>query len=125
MKRNFSAFAALAIVTMPIAGCAPHLKKLDNATRGPYRYANPHGVSLPEQPVPSVDDMIPRPAAPVLPYAVPDPGPPAPPTPLPAPTPSAPEASPVPSPSPTTPKARGNEGAMLTPDARSGAADHA
>lgn len=121
MKKHFCAFAALAIVALPMAGCAPHLKKLDNATRGPYRYANPNGVSLPEQPVPSVDDMTPGPIVPALPYAAPAPGPGAPSAPLPAPVPPEPGASGA----ITPPKADGNQGAMLTPGARSGAADHA
>ena len=105
MKRTFRALAVVAIVAAPLAGCAPHLKKLDNATRGPYRYANPNGVSLPEQPVPSVEDIAPQtpvplapaqetPPAPALPYSVP------------APDPAAP---------PPAPKAEGTDGATVPP----------
>ena len=117
MNRYMRAFAALAIAAVPLAGCAPHLKKLDNATKGPYRYANPNGVTLPEQPVPSVDDMIPQPLAPVGPTQETAPAPP---------LPYSVPASPV-GPAPAPPKPDDKEGAMLLLPAGhlSGVADHA
>ncbi len=77
MKHVARTLVVLALASAGLSGCGPHLAKLGVCSSGPYRYANPKGVSLPSLSVPTPEDLNSPPSAPA------DAGPNAPSAPLP------------------------------------------
>jgi hypothetical protein len=64
MKQSARLVAVLALASAGLSGCGQHLAKLGVCSSGPYRYANPKGVSLPSLSVPTPEDLNSPPSAP-------------------------------------------------------------